>query len=71
MKIPQVIPDEPEIYDGICPKHPARLNERMTEARFVELQRQRSQTEGRIAIFKNGFLDGRYAPKDLNIGSWR
>jgi hypothetical protein len=44
------------IYDGICPKHPARLKERMGEARFVELQRRRSQTEGRIAIFKNGFL---------------
>jgi hypothetical protein len=44
------------IYDGICPKHPARLQERMTEDRFVQLQRRRSQTEGRIAIFKNGFL---------------
>jgi len=44
------------IYDGICPKHPARLTERMAEARFVQLQRRRSQTEGRIAIFKNGFL---------------
>ena len=44
------------IYDGICPKHPARLKERMTEERFVQMQRRRSQTEGRIAIFKNGFL---------------
>jgi hypothetical protein len=44
------------IYDGICPKHPARLKERMAEARFGQLQRRRSQTEGRIAIFKNGFL---------------
>jgi len=44
------------IYDAICPKTPARLQERMTEARFVQLQRRRSQTEGRIAIFKNGFL---------------
>lgn len=45
-----------DIYDGICPKHPARLKERMAEERFVQLQRRRSQTEGRIAIFKNGFL---------------
>jgi hypothetical protein len=45
-----------EIYDGICPKNPARLKERMAEERFVQLQRRRSQTEGRIAIFKNGFL---------------
>jgi hypothetical protein len=44
------------IYDGICPKHPARLKERMAEERFGQLQRRRSQTEGRIAIFKNGFL---------------
>jgi len=45
-----------EIYDGICPKNPARLKERMEEARFARLQRRRSQTEGRIGIFKNGFL---------------
>jgi hypothetical protein len=44
------------IYDGICPKNPARLKERMSEEQFVEMQRRRSQTEGRIAIFKNGFL---------------
>jgi hypothetical protein len=45
-----------DIYDGICPKQPARRKERLAEARFVQLQRRRSQTEGRIAIFKNGFL---------------
>lgn len=28
----------------------------MSEAQFVELQRRRSQTEGRVAILKNGFL---------------
>jgi hypothetical protein len=43
------------IYDGICPKPPARLKERMEEERFVRLQRRRSQTEGRIGVFKNGF----------------
>jgi hypothetical protein len=47
---------EKEIYDGICPKNPARLKERMSEEQFVEMQRRRSQTEGRVAIFKNGFL---------------
>ena len=45
-----------DIYDGICPKPPAQLKERMAKERFVELQRRRSQTEGRIGIFKNGFL---------------
>jgi hypothetical protein len=44
------------IYDGICPKQPARMKERMREEQFAALQRRRSQTEGRIAIFKNGFL---------------
>jgi hypothetical protein len=28
----------------------------MGEKRFARLQRRRSQTEGRIGIFKNGFL---------------
>ena len=45
-----------DIYDGICPKPPAQLKARMAEARFGQLQRRRSQTEGRIAIFKKGFL---------------
>jgi hypothetical protein len=64
-----------EIYDGICPKHPARLQERMAEARFGQLQRRRSQTEGRIGIFKNGFL-GRplrakgFAHRELAV-SWQ
>ena len=44
------------IYDGICPQNPARLKEPMGEERFGELQRRRSQTEGRIGIFKNGFV---------------
>jgi hypothetical protein len=44
------------IYDGICPKNPARLKERMEEERFVGLQKRRNQIEGRIGIFKNGFL---------------
>jgi hypothetical protein len=44
------------IYDGICPKNPVQLKERMAEERFEQIQRRRSQPEGRIAIFKNGFL---------------
>jgi hypothetical protein len=44
------------IYNGICPKAPEDLKKRMREERFVELQKRRSQTEARIAIFKNGFL---------------
>lgn len=44
------------IYNGICPKSPGELAERMREAAFVELQQRRSQTEARLSIFKNGFL---------------
>jgi len=47
---------EREIYNGICPKAPGALKERMQEKRFVRLQQRRSQTEARIGIFKNGFL---------------
>ena len=51
----QTLMESKNIYDGICPKRPARLKERMGNERFVKPQRRRSQTEGRIAIFKNGF----------------
>jgi hypothetical protein len=44
------------IYDAICPKAPVDLKDKMKDAKFVELQRRRSQTEARISIFKNGFL---------------
>lgn len=44
------------IYNGICPRDPRVLKERMEENRFRELQKRRAQTEGRIAIFKNEFL---------------
>jgi hypothetical protein len=45
-----------QIYNAICPKAPSALQERMRDQRFVRLQQRRSQTEARIAIFKNGFL---------------
>ena len=47
---------EKNIYNGICPKSPKQLQARLTEPKFVELQTRRSQTEGRIGIFKNVFL---------------
>ena len=48
--------EEEKIYNGICPKSPRMHALRMTEERFVKLQRRRAQTEARVAIFKNGFL---------------
>jgi hypothetical protein len=47
---------EAEIFDGLCPKSPAALKERMKEPRFVRMQQRRSQTEGRISILQRGFL---------------
>lgn len=44
------------IYNGICPKAPAELAQRLRQAEFVNLQQRRSQTEARLGIFKNGFL---------------
>ncbi|MDD2710992.1 MAG: transposase [Verrucomicrobiae bacterium] len=47
---------EKGIYNGICPKNPRLLRERMKEAMFVKLQKRRGQTEARIGIFKNVFV---------------
>ena len=44
------------IYNGLCPRAPGELKERMKESEFVALQQRRSQTEARISIFKNSFL---------------
>jgi len=44
------------IYNGICPRAPQQLQERIKSWKFKKLQRRRAQTEGRIAIFKNNFL---------------
>jgi len=43
-------------YNGICPRGPQQLKERIKSWKFKKLQRRRAQTEGRIAIFKNNFL---------------
>jgi len=45
------------IYNGVCPRSPFQMEKRCRSWKFRWLQRRRSQTEGRIGIFKNGFLD--------------
>lgn len=45
-----------KIYDGICPRSPQELEERMGSWKFVRLQKRRSQTEGRIGILLHNFL---------------
>jgi hypothetical protein len=44
------------IYNGICPRDPHQLKERLRSWKFVKLQRRRSQTEGRISIIMHNFL---------------
>lgn len=45
-----------QIRNGICPRSPRALRERLRGRRFGEMQRRRAQTEGRIGIVKNQFL---------------
>jgi hypothetical protein len=45
-----------KIYNGICPRDPRALKQRMGSWQFVRLQRRRSQTEARISIFLHHFL---------------
>jgi IS5 family transposase len=47
---------EGDTFDGLCPRGPALLRERMKEEKFARLQRRRSQTEARIGILKRNFL---------------
>jgi hypothetical protein len=48
--------EESGTYDGLCPRNPRRLSQRMQEEKFASLQRRRAQTEARIGILKRGFL---------------
>lgn len=47
---------EKNIINGLCPKSPKQLQEKLMDPVFVSLQTRRSQTEARIGIFKNVFL---------------
>jgi IS5 family transposase len=63
---------EDGIYNGVCPRSPQMLKERMRSPKFRKLQRRRAQTEGRIGIIKNVFLRGRprckgFANRELTV----
>lgn len=47
---------EAKIVNAICPRNPRELAARSKEKKFIQLQKRRGATEGRIAIFKNKFL---------------
>jgi len=48
--------EEAGTFDGLCPRQPADLRQKMKGKRFARLQRRRAQTEARIGILKHGFL---------------
>jgi len=48
--------EQEKLFNGICPKSPAELQKKLKSHRFVELQKRRGATEGRIGLFKNNFL---------------
>jgi IS5 family transposase len=45
------------IYNAVCPRDPRQLAQKSDSWKFKKLQRRRAQTEGRIAILKNAFLE--------------
>ena len=45
-----------KLFNGLCPRGAEELRRRRHGKRFGEVQRRRSQTEGRIAILKNDFF---------------
>lgn len=47
---------EGDTFDGLCPRGPALLHQRLKEEKFKRLQRRRAQTEARIGILKRNFL---------------
>jgi hypothetical protein len=51
--------DADEVFNGLCPRNPVELAQRMEEDEaFAGALRRRGQTEGRVGILKNVFLDG-------------
>lgn len=55
------------VFNALCPRNAKQLSERMEQDEvFLAAQRRRSQTEGRVGILKNVFLDGRPRAKGFN-----
>jgi len=50
--------EEKNIYNGICPKSPKQLEAKKHSGKFQKIQNRRAQTEGRIGILKNKFMQG-------------
>jgi hypothetical protein len=54
------------IFNGLLPKSPATLKEKMADKDYAAGQRRRASTEGRIGLFKNDFLKN----PQRNKGYW-
>ena len=54
-----------QTYNGVCPRSPAEMKGRNQSWKFKGIQHRRSQTEGRIAIFKNNVLGGPLLSKGI------
>lgn len=65
-KLNRVGLDADKIYNGVCPRCPRQLNKRNRSWKFKRLQRRRAQTEGRISILKNVFLDQKLRSKGFD-----
>jgi len=51
--------DEQESFNGLCPRNSREMQRRLREDEsFIGAQKRRAQTEGRIGILKNVFLQG-------------
>ena len=51
--------EDENVFNGLCPRDPQELSRRMqAEESFAVGLRRRSQTEGRVGILKNVFLEG-------------
>ena len=58
-----VILEEYGIENGICPKFPEQLKEKMSDPDYANAQRRRGSTEARIGIYKNKCLGGKLRTK--------
>ena len=51
--------EKENVFNGLCPRDPQELTRRMqTDETFAAALRRRAQTEGRVGILKNVFLEG-------------
>lgn len=58
--------DKEHIFNATCPRDPQELIIKMKDDQFLDAQKRRAQTEGRIGIFKNKFIGKKILRKGFN-----